>query len=161
MVSAQELHLDWENIWLLYNLTFSLFFFLLDFVKKTFVFITNPYFRRVSCWWNAHLCANAIICIVPGTFFSRRWLWGGLKCVTVVKLTFSKTFSFFHLFKHPLFRAANLSKMMLSLVRGATFRSLMPILGPLWGRCPRAFLWAKPLFYLRKFMFFLKNINFT
>ena len=53
---------------------------------------------------------------------------------------FKNVFSFFHLFKHPLFRAANLSKMMLSLVRGATFRSLMPILGPLWGRCPRAFL---------------------
>ena len=88
MLSAQELHLDWENIWFSYNVTGSLFFFLLDFVKKTFVFIANPYFRRVSCWWNAHLCANAIICIVPGTFFSRMWLWGGLKCVTVVKLFF-------------------------------------------------------------------------
>ena len=29
---------------------------------------------------------------MSGTFFSRRWLWGGLKCDTVVKLTFSKTF---------------------------------------------------------------------
>ena len=35
---------------------------------------------------------NLIIYIVPGTFFSRRWLRGGLKCDTVVKLTFSKTF---------------------------------------------------------------------
>ena len=32
---------------------------------------------------------------------------------------------------------------------------------PSGGVCPRAFLWAKPLFYLRKLMFFLKNINFT
>ena len=46
---------------------------------------------------------------------------------------FKNVFSFFHFFKHPLFRAANLSKIMLSLVRGATFRSLTPILGPLWG----------------------------
>ena len=65
---------------------------------------------------------------------SRRRPWAGLKCVTVAKLTFFKTvFSFFHLFKHPLFRAVNLSKMRLSLVRGATFRSLMPIFGTLWG----------------------------
>ena len=35
---------------------------------------------------------------------------------------FKTVFSFFHIFKHPLFRAANLSKMKLSLVRGVTFR---------------------------------------
>ena len=29
---------------------------------------------------------------MSGTFFSRRWLWWGLKCVTVVKLTFSILF---------------------------------------------------------------------
>ena len=35
---------------------------------------------------------------------------------------FKTFFCFFHIFKHPLFRAANLSKMRLSLVRGVTFR---------------------------------------
>ena len=49
--------------------------------------------------------------MVPGTLFSRRWLWGGLKCDTVVKLTFSKTFfRFFCFFTNPLFGAVHLSK---------------------------------------------------
>ena len=79
-------------------------------------------------------------------------LWGGLKCVTVVKLTFSKTFfRFFHLFKHPLFRAVHLSKMRLSLVRGATFRSLMPIFGPLWGGCPEGGFMSKTFVLLKEF----------
>ena len=70
----------------------------LDFVTKAVLFTANPYFRRVWCWWNAHLCANLIIYYVSGTLFSRRRLWGGLKCVTVVKLTFSKPFFCFFIF---------------------------------------------------------------
>ena len=74
---------------------------------------------------------------------------------------FKTVFSFFHIFKHPLFRAANLSKMRLSLVRGVTFRIWGRFLAPSGGGVRRALLWAKPLFYLRNLMFFLKNINFT
>lgn len=74
---------------------------------------------------------------------------------------FKTVFSFFHIFKHPLFRAANLSKMRLSLVRGVTFRIWCRFLAPSGGGVRRALLWAKPLFYLRNLMFFLKNINFT
>ena len=63
----------------------------------------NSYFRRVSCWWNAHLCANHIIYYVPGTIFSRSPPRGSLKCDRGVKHTFSKTHfiflaSFFILF---------------------------------------------------------------
>ena len=78
-------------------------FFHLDFLTKPLQIMCNSYFRRVSCWWNAHLCANHIIYYVPGTIFSRRPLWGGLKCDRGVKHTFSKTHfiflaSFFILF---------------------------------------------------------------
>ena len=46
---------------------------------------------------------------------------------------FQKTFSFFHPFEHLHFRAANLWKMRLSLLRGASFRILVPIFAPPWG----------------------------
>ena len=60
-------------------------------------------------------------------------------------------FSFFHLFKHPLFRAANLSKMTLSLVRGVNFRSLMPIFGTLWGWSPVSVFMSKTFVLLKEF----------
>ena len=64
---------------------------------------------------------------------------------------FKNVFSFFHLFKHPLFRAANLSKMRLSLVRGATFRSLMPIFGPLWVGGSESVFMSKTFVLLKEF----------
>ena len=70
---------------------------------------------------------------------------------------FKNVFSFFHLFKHPLFRAVNLSKMMLSLVRGATFRSLMPIFGTLWGGGPEGAPMSKTFVLLKEFDAFLKQ----
>ena len=98
------------------------------------------------------MCANLIIYYVSGTLFSRRRLWGGLKCDTVVKLTFSKTFfSFFHLLKHPVFRVVASSKMTLSLVRGVNFRSLMPIFGTLWGGSPGSVFMSKTFVLLKEF----------
>ena len=100
---APFLHLEQWNTYVLFDFTFCRFFFHLDFLIKPLQIMCNSYFRRVSCWWNAHLCANLIIYYVPGTIFSRRPLWGGLKCDRGVKHTFSKTHfiflvSFFILF---------------------------------------------------------------
>ena len=80
-----------------------LLFILLKNLIKTMHLIVDTYVRRVSCWWNAHLCANLIIYYVPGTIFSRRPPRGSLKCDRGVKHTFSKTHfiflaSFFILF---------------------------------------------------------------
>jgi hypothetical protein len=98
-------------------------------------------------------CAKMLLfTMFQAPFCSRRRPWGGLKCVTVVKLTFFKNvFSFFHHFKHPLFRAANLWKMRLSLVRGATFRILMPIFGPLWGGVSESVSMSKSFVLLKEF----------
>ena len=103
-------HRDWENIWFLYNFTFWLFFSL--FFSAWFC-LKKPHYlhqildgKSVPCRWHAHLCANSTDTMVSGTFFSRRWLWGGLKCDTVVKLTFSKTFfTFFTSFLNLVFWA--------------------------------------------------------
>ena len=87
------------------------------------------------------LVKKNIIYIVSGTFFSRRWLWGGLKCDTVVQLTFSKTlFRFLRFVYKSSFQGGPFVEMRLSPLRGATFRSLMPIFAPLWGGVPRAVL---------------------
>ena len=99
----------------------------------------NTYFRRVSCWWNAHLFANHIIYNVSGTIFPRRSLWGGLKCDGGVKLTFFKNvFIFFQKW---------------------VWRQLHTL--SLWTPLREAILWAKPMFYLGNLMLLLKTINFT
>ena len=39
----------------------------------------------------------------------------------------------------------------LSLVRGATFRNLMPIFAPLWGGCPEGASMSKSFVLLKEF----------
>ena len=84
---------------------------------------------------------------VSGTFFSRRRPWGGLKCLTVVELTFFKNgFSFVHHFKHPLFRAANLWKMSSRLCVVPLLETRCRFLAPSWGgvlRSPMCILYCK------------------
>ena len=64
---------------------------------------------------------------------------------------FKNVFSFFHLFKHPLFRAANLSKMRLSLVRGVNFRSLNADFWHPLGGCPEGVSMSKTFVLLKEF----------
>ena len=65
-----------------------------------------------------------------------------------------RLFVFFHLFKHPLFRAVSLSKMRLSLVRGVNFRSVMPIFGTLWWGSPGSVFMSKTFVLLKEFNVF-------
>ena len=94
----------------MFDFTFWPLFFYLDFLTKPLQIIANSYFRTLSLQRGAHFNKNLIIYYVPGTLFSRRPPRGGLKCVTVVKLTFSKNvFSFLSLFGALVFQLANVA----------------------------------------------------
>ena len=94
---------------------------------------------------------------MSGTFFSRRRPWGGLKCVTVVKLTFSKHVfincaSFFIFVSWPptLLICVSLSHRLLTFGFGGRFP------GAPAGRLGR----RKHQFYLRNLKVFFEIINF-
>jgi len=70
-------------------------------------------------------------------------------------------FYIFASFSASAFRAVNLSKVSPKHINLQSRWKRCRFWVPSGGVRPRAFLWAKPLFYFRKLMFFLKNINFT
>ena len=130
MVFEQESHPDWKNTYVLFDFSFLDFFPSQDFLIKPLRFTVNSFRRRVACESGERLCANHIIYYVSGTLFSRRRPWGGSKCVTVVKLTFSKkVFSFCPHFEHLFFSSANVADSYQITAFGGRRANLWPPLG--------------------------------
>jgi hypothetical protein len=93
MQFAHFWHLDWKNTYVLYNFTFRSCFFFLILLQNT-LFLQQIHTFGASRAGETLTCAKMLLFTtfqVP--FFSRRRRWGDLKCDTVVKLIFSKTFS--------------------------------------------------------------------
>ena len=112
---------------------FSLFFHL-DFLTKPLQITANSYFRRVSCWWNAHLCANHIIYYVPGTIFPRRPAPGRVSLERCANFTFSFfVFSFWPLFFILFFGLSDVLDSYQITAFGSRRPNLWPSLGGLRG----------------------------
>ena len=112
----------------------------------------NSYFRRVSCWWNAHLCANPIIYYVSGTIFPRRPASGRVSLERCANFTFSFfVFSFWPLFFILFFGLSKVLDSYQITAFGSRWANLLPSLGGLWGA-------RRELFFIVILHIFIKNI---
>ena len=142
----------------LFDFSFFDFFSQQDFLIKPLQFTVNSFRRRLACESGDRLCANPIIYYVSGTLFSRRRLWGGLKCLTVVRFTFrKKMFSFLASFFVLTFWVAQCGGF---ISNNSIWEPPGRIYRPHWEGLRDVFLLANPLFYLRNLMFFFLTINF-
>ena len=126
----------------------SSLFLLSKFLALSLQFTANTYFRRLSLQRGARLCANHIIYYGSVTLFSRRPLWGGLKCDRGVKLIFFIfVFSFVAAFSMLVFTLANVLDSFQITAFGSRRANLLPSLGCLRGARRELFCIVKTMLF--------------
>ena len=144
-----------------YDVSFFALLFHLDFLSKPLQIIANSYFRRVSCWWNAHLCANPIIYYVSGTIFPRRPALGRVSLERCANFTFSFfVFSFWPLFFILFFGLSNVLDSYQITAFGSRRVDLWPSLGGLRGARRELFCIVKTMLFAYFHKNHMKNLLF-